>query len=190
MNDFKEKFNEIRTEKNVKIKDIAEYCGVTQSCISMIKSGVRVPGKDLTAKIEKFFDVEEGTFEKNFVRRVKKIKRISKYNAKKTMVDGILFDSKIESRRYMVLKSMLDKGKISDLALQPEFILQESFVHDGKVARAIKYIADFSYFENGKHVVEDVKGVATQAYSLKKKMFLKKFGKKYDFREITTGRKK
>ena len=102
-------------------------------------------------------------------------KKTHKYNAKKVKVDGIEFDSKKEAKRYFELKILEVAGVISNLILQPKFLLQESFERDGKKYRAIFYIADFEYIEDGKRIVEDVKGVKTDIYKLKKKMFLKKY---------------
>lgn len=100
---------------------------------------------------------------------------MNKYNAKKTVVDGIKFDSKKEAKRYIELKEMEKKGLIRDLNLQVPFELIPSFTIfvDGKIRkrRNIRYIADFVYFENDKEVVEDVKGRRTDVYKLKKKLF-------------------
>lgn len=102
---------------------------------------------------------------------------MNKFNAKKTVVDGIKFDSKAEARRYMVLRGMEERGEIKYLQLQPEFELQPRYTSpDGHVVRALKYRADFSYMEDGKFVVEDVKGIKTQVYKLKKKLFEYKYG--------------
>ena len=102
-------------------------------------------------------------------------KKTHKYNAKKVKVDGIEFDSKKEANRYFELKMLERAGKIKELKLQPKFLLQDGFERDGKKYRAIFYIADFEYIKDGKRIVEDVKGVRTQTYKLKKKMFLKKY---------------
>jgi hypothetical protein len=96
---------------------------------------------------------------------------MNKYNARKTIVDGIKFDSRKESLRYCELKILLDAGIISKLELQPEFILQDTFTKNGKKYRAIKYRADFQYAEDGKTIIEDVKGMKTPVYKIKKKMF-------------------
>ena len=108
----------------------------------------------------------------------------NKYHAEKTEVDGIIFDSKKESRRYAELKQMEEAGLITDLTLQPRFLLQEPFMCDGKKERKIEYVADFEYRENGKTVVEDVKGEKTQVYKLKRKLFLYRYGDQVDFREV------
>ena len=47
--------------------------------------------------------------------------RSSKYNAVKTEVDGVVFDSKLEAKRYSELKMLLRSGIISELELQKKF---------------------------------------------------------------------
>lgn len=108
-----------------------------------------------------------------------------KYRSKKTKVDGIAFDSKKEAARYQELKLMERAGVIKDLSLQPNFLLQDKFKYKGKAQRKIEYIADFMYWDCEKKtcIVEDVKGVRTEVYKIKKKIFLKKYGEKYDFIE-------
>ena len=87
-------------------------------------------------------------------------------------------------RRYSELKILEKKGLIKDLILQPRFLLQESFVYEGKKYRKIEYVADFQYYDNmiNKIVVEDFKGFKTKEYNIKKKMFLYKY-KNYKFIE-------
>lgn len=106
-----------------------------------------------------------------------------KYGNRKTVVDDIKFDSKAEGRRYKELKLLEKLGVIRDLKLQPEFLLQDKFKYNGKTERAIKYIADFKYFDinKGRFVVEDVKGVETETFKIKRKLFLKQYGMEYDF---------
>lgn len=98
---------------------------------------------------------------------------MSKYGSKKTMIDGIIFDSKREANRYCELKLLEKAGKIKDLKLQHQFLLQPPFKKNGKTIRAITYVADFVYFdlERMRNVVEDVKGYKTDVYQLKKKIF-------------------
>lgn len=107
----------------------------------------------------------------------------SKYNAVKTEVDGIKFDSKIESKRYAKLKLLERAGVIENLKLQPRFLLQEGFIRDGHKERKIEYIADFQYERDGQTVVEDVKGTRTEVYKLKRKLFLYKY-RDIVFREV------
>ena len=111
-------------------------------------------------------------------------KRISKFNAKKTVVNGIKFDSKREALRYTQLLLKQRAGEISDLELQPVFVLQDKFVCGNVAYRAIKYVADFRYKANGSVYVEDVKGFKTPEYLLKRKIFLKLFGHLYQFLEV------
>ena len=99
----------------------------------------------------------------------------SKYKNKKTQIDMYIFDSVKEARRYKELKLLEQAGEISNLELQPHFLLQESFKKNGKTYRKIEYIADFKYIENGKTKVEDVKGVQTDVFKLKHKLFEKKY---------------
>lgn len=109
-----------------------------------------------------------------------------KYGNQVTEVRGIQFDSKKEARRFEELLLLMEAGIISDLKLQVDFTLMESYTKlDGERVRGIKYRADFVYTDsNGKEVVEDVKSTATRTkvYIMKKKMMLEKFG--IEIREI------
>lgn len=89
-----------------------------------------------------------------------------KYQNILTEVDGIRFASKAEANRYGELKLMEYAGEIELLRLQPRYPLH---VNGVKVA---DYMADFSYHETntGKRVVEDVKGVKTPVYKLKRRL--------------------
>ena len=100
---------------------------------------------------------------------------MNKYRNKKVVVEDYIFDSIQESRRYKELKLLLRAGQISNLELQPHFLLQDSFKKNGKTYRKIEYIADFKYIENGKTIVEDVKGMQTDVFKLKHKLFEKKY---------------
>lgn len=101
----------------------------------------------------------------------------SKYHAKKTVVDGIPFDSKREADRYLVLKSMEEDGTIEDLRRQVRYELIPAFDVNGVHCRPVFYVADFVYVEDGKEVVEDVKGMRTDVYRLKSKLFARRYGK-------------
>lgn len=100
----------------------------------------------------------------------------SKYHAKKTTVDGITFDSRRESDRYLVLKGMEEDGAIEDLRRQVRYELVPAFDVDGRHYQPVFYVADFVYVEDGKEVVEDVKGVRTDVYKLKSKLFARRYG--------------
>lgn len=112
--------------------------------------------------------------------------RSSKYNAAKVTLDGHRFDSRREAKRYEELKALEAAGKIAQLELQPRFELQAGFRYRGKVIRKIEYVADFKYldYERGGLVVEDVKGMRTDVYRLKRKLFLAKYGDGVIFEEV------
>lgn len=107
---------------------------------------------------------------------------MNKYNAKRITIDGKTFDSKKEANRYSELKLLEKAGAISDLETQVTFDLIPKQVDDsGKVVeRACTYKADFVYTENGKRVVEDVKGYkynnAYQLFVIKRKLMLLCYG--------------
>lgn len=106
---------------------------------------------------------------------------MAKYGNKKTVRNGITFDSQKEAARYDALMLLLAAGEIKDLRLQPEFTLQEAFTTpDGERVLAVRYRADFSYKRRVKEgvdtrwerVVEDVKGFRTKDYEIKRKLML------------------
>ena len=112
-----------------------------------------------------------------------------KYHSRKCTVTlpeigrQIAFDSEREARRFGELRMLLRCGKIQDLRLQVNFTLQEGYTTaDGERVRPIVYRADFTYRERTgdgwRPVVEDVKGVRTKEYNMKRKMMLEKFGVK------------
>ena len=107
-----------------------------------------------------------------------------KYHNKKTVADGIKFDSRLEAERYAQLKMMERAGVIRDLELQPEYELIPSFKKDGKTWRKTVYKADFRYIlaEDDRIIIEDVKGstaVMTDVFRLKQKLF------EYRYPELT-----
>jgi hypothetical protein len=87
----------------------------------------------------------------------------SKYKAVATHVDGIRFPSMAEARRYSELQALERAGIIKKLELQPRF----DICINGKLC--FFYKADFAYEENGAQITEDVKGMKTDVYALKKK---------------------
>lgn len=109
---------------------------------------------------------------KDFLELSKKPKK-SKFNNKKTIVDGLKFDSLKESKRYTELKFLQDNKRISDLQMQVKFPI---VVNGFKICT---YIADFCYqdlttFSQPK-IVEDVKSEFTRkqpVYRLKKKLMI------------------
>lgn len=97
-------------------------------------------------------------------------KRRNKYGAEPTKIGDVRFDSKAESKRYLVLKDEERRGKIQDLQIQVRFNLLPA---QGK-ERPVDYVADFVYERNGSRVVEDVKSgpTKTREFVLKRKMML------------------
>lgn len=98
---------------------------------------------------------------------------MSKYNNAK--YNG--YDSKREAKRAAELKLLEKAGVISHLQEQVvyELIPSQYRIVNGKkkcIERAMKYIADFQYVENGNTVVEDAKGFRTDVYRIKKKLML------------------
>jgi len=109
-----------------------------------------------------------------------------KYNAKKVQYDGITFDSKKEYRRFLELKALEKAGIIKNLERQVKYVLipaqrepdiigSRGGVKKGKlIERECSYYADFVYIvtETGEKVVEDVKGMRTPEYKIKRKLML------------------
>jgi hypothetical protein len=93
----------------------------------------------------------------------------TKYNNKITKLDGIKFHSRKESVRYGQLKLYEKGGLIKDLKLQVAYELIPKLVINGKAERAIKYVADFVYYDTVHkcEICEDCKGFKTDIYKLK-----------------------
>lgn len=90
---------------------------------------------------------------------------MTKYHARRVTVDGIDFDSVGEANRYQQLR-LLERAKmIQSLSRQPRFIMSVN----GQEVCELR--GDFAYFEGGRKVVEDFKGVMTPAFRLKRKLF-------------------
>ena len=108
--------------------------------------------------------------------------RTKKYKNQKVSYDGIIFDSKKEAGRYAELKLLEEAGEIKNLELQKTFtLIPAQRGEDGKVMeRACTYKADFVYNERipggWRLVVEDVKGVRTDVYKIKRKLMLERHG--------------
>lgn len=103
-----------------------------------------------------------------------------KFNAVKTVIDGHTFASKAEAKRYGELKMLEKAGEIDGLVLQPRFPLEVNRVSIGA------YVADFSYWTLQRppgRVIEDVKGMKTPLYRLKKKLVEALYG--IEITEIT-----
>lgn len=100
----------------------------------------------------------------------------NKYGARKTVVDGITFDSKAEAKYYEQLKWLKQSKQIKDFSLQLRFELQESFKKQDKTFRKIEYIADFEITNlDGSKEVIDIKGMETKEFAIKRKLYERKF---------------
>ena len=98
---------------------------------------------------------------------------MSKYHSRKVTLDGIVFDSVRESRRYKELKLLEKAGKILDLKRQVKYqLIPEQKVNGKTVERAVTYVADFTYWQGNQFVVEDTKGFKTKDYIIKRKLML------------------
>lgn len=105
---------------------------------------------------------------------------VTKYRAVKTEMDGIVFDSKKEAARYLELRQLKWARKIFDLEIQPTFQIAVNGVP------ICKYRADFRYrrYESDTAricdvpttIIEDVKGMKTPVYRLKKKLVEAQYG--------------
>ena len=84
--------------------------------------------------------------------------------------DGTKFDSRAEHRRWAHLRQLQAAGLISDLQCQVAFELVKSVKFHGanRAKPSIRYVADFVYMEKGAEVIEDVKGVLTPEFKLKR----------------------
>ena len=91
---------------------------------------------------------------------------MNKFSARAVEVDGIKYPSKAEANRHQQLKLMERARAIRALAHQPKFPLVVGGVTVGV------YTADFVYFDGGRQVVEDVKGIVTEAASLRMRLFM------------------
>jgi hypothetical protein len=103
----------------------------------------------------------------------------NKYGARRVVVDGITFASAKEGRRYQELRLLEQAGEITDLQVQPEFELAPPVVLNGRRKPALRFHGDFSYWENGARVIEDVKGggaTVTEAYRIRKHLMKHEFG--------------
>ena len=102
----------------------------------------------------------------------------NKYGNKKTKG----FDSAKEWRRNQELEALQRAGEISELNRQVPFVLMPSFAIADKTTksgrrtvREIRYIADFTYrLKDGTRIIEDVKGIQTDVFKIKRKLLERK----------------
>jgi len=110
--------------------------------------------------------------------------------ARSFCIDGEKFDSEAEFLRFTLLKKKEADGEITELTRQVEFVLSPKNTGRYRNERALVYKADFTYYENGRYVVEDVKPrnkkgdipkaykttPAWRIYVIKRKLMLDKYG--------------
>lgn len=97
--------------------------------------------------------------------------RRNKYGNHKPVVNGIKFDSRAEADYYFIAKTYAKDNQL-EMRMQEQFELMPKFKLGGKTYRAITYKPDFTFYDNGKLVkVVDVKGMQTQVFRLKAKLF-------------------
>lgn len=87
-----------------------------------------------------------------------------KYGNRRTEVDGVTFDSKAEAARWQQLQLLQRAGEIRNLQRQVSYPIVVNGV------KVCIYRADFVYEDECGQVVEDVKGMKTPTYNLKKKL--------------------
>ena len=109
----------------------------------------------------------------------------SKYRNVPTEIDGLRFASKAEAARYTQLKILRESGQVRWFIRQPRFDLGEGIVYVADFL--VVWNADERNFEPVRVTVEDVKGVETDVFKLKKKLFTAKFG---ELTLITKSRRK
>lgn len=104
------------------------------------------------------------------------ISKVNKYHNRKTVIDGITFDSKKEADYYCELRIRRMAHEITGFDMQVPFTLLDNFKHKGRAVKGIKYIADFVvHYPDGRKEVIDVKGMRTKEYLIKKKLLLSKY---------------
>lgn len=85
---------------------------------------------------------------------------------------GFVADSGAEARRFAALLVLERAGTISGLLVHPRYPIMPAYrdrmgvYHSGR-----EYEADFAYREGTRDVVEDVKGVATEAFEIRSDLF-------------------
>lgn len=110
--------------------------------------------------------------------------KANKFGAVKTKVDGITFDSKLEARFYEFVKQLKKEGKIKDFEMQSRFEIFPAYVFNDKKIRKIEYVADFIVrHHDGEFEVIDVKGVETDVFKIKRKLFEHRY--KFPIKSVT-----
>ena len=134
--------------------------------------------KKIQDQKNQFISVQKQTKDSKVTKNKYRNQMVSSENSLETKCE-ISFRSKLERERYYQLLAQYKTGKIHNLKIQPQFTLVEGYVKpDGVKVRRMRYTADFSYFKDGKLVVEDVKSrpTANTAYHMRKTLMKDKYG--------------
>jgi len=100
--------------------------------------------------------------------------RKSKYRNVPTVIDGHRFASKAEAARYSELKLLESQRVVRWFIRQPRFDLPDGITYVADFL--VVWAADELSFEPGQITVEDVKGVETDVFRLKRKLFESRYG--------------
>lgn len=106
-----------------------------------------------------------------------------KYNNEKLTIEfhgnKYKFDSMAEANYFMFLAKRLEKGEIDRLKLQPSYTLTSPFIIATDKTKSgksrvphLRYSPDFEYYEKGKKIAVEVKGMKTTSYQMRLKLFL------------------
>lgn len=115
--------------------------------------------------------------------KIAKQPKPNKYRNERVSVDGIVFDSKAEAAHYGRLKLARDAGHLTFERQVPYQFEVEYSANGRTVKKKMRYVADFVVtWKGGRVEVQDVKGVLTKEYKLKKKLMLALYG--IEIREI------
>ena len=60
MSEFGEKIKNLRTERDLTVKELCRQVGIPQSRLSELERGVRLPTSGQIGNLEKYFDIESG----------------------------------------------------------------------------------------------------------------------------------
>lgn len=98
----------------------------------------------------------------------------TKFRNIRTVIDGFSFPSKKEANRYATLKTLRKSGLVSAFLFSANPEDKDKLTY--KFACGVKYILDFVVMWNDKTITyEDVKGIRTPVYKIKKKLMLHEF---------------
>lgn len=96
----------------------------------------------------------------------------SKHGNKPCTIDGEQYRSEREAQRHRELLALQRAGRVANLRREVPFVLAPSARIAGRTKPALRYFADFTYTEAGVEVVEDVKGMRTQVYLIKRHLMM------------------